>query len=304
MPLEYIECFGQPVGSAGLAASVRSKECPFTHAKCRKKFGNTLINGACTLAPQSTGLPVICCPWRLYANNYQTLRDVAEIAFGKEARLLLEHEAVPDKGRIVVPFGHRQGKEIRIAHREGGHSSKFSVDWVLALLDENHNLEEFVATEVQTIDTTGNYQRQFWDIAQNLDPSAFSGKEQPVRASSNFNYENVNKRILPQLITKGHILRREPLCKKGLFFICPQPVYERITDRVGTLPAYPVQTGSITFLAYQVDTDSPLRPYPLELITQHTSTTEQLSVAFSSPRSLPRAGVYETAIRRALDERL
>lgn len=50
--------------------------------------------------------------------------------------------------------------------------------------------------------------------------------------------------------------RREPLCTKGLFFICPSPVHDRIMSRVGKLDDDPIQSGSVTFLSYSVDQDS------------------------------------------------
>lgn len=161
----------------------------------------------------------------------------------------------------------------------------------------------FVAVEVQTIDTTGNYRKQFWDLAHRFDPAVAEDKE-PTKSSSSFNFENVNKRIIPQLITKGHILRREKLCTRGLFFICPSAVYERIQQRVGELDDYPIQSGSITFLAYSIDQKSKTEPKSLRLDSCSTTTSEQLSVAFSSPKNLPPKGVYEEAIRRALAERL
>jgi len=123
-------------------------------------------------------------------------------------------------------------------------------------------------------------------------------------SSSNFNFENVNKRIIPQLITKGHILRREKLCSRGLFFICPTAVYRRIQQRVGELEDYPMQSGSITFLAYSLDTKSSSEPKWLRLDSSATTTSEQLSVAFSSPKNLPPKGVYEDAVRKALTDRL
>ena len=46
----------------------------------------------------------------------------------------------------------------------------------------------------------------------------------PEYSNAGMNWENVNKRILPQLIYKGHVLRREELCRKGLFFVCPKHV--------------------------------------------------------------------------------
>ena len=305
MPLRYVECFGETPSSPKLQDALSSANCPFVGGQCSKKFQKGPVSGSCALAQSSDNVPVICCPKRLYAENYKALRHVARLAFGEHVPVVLENEKLPRKGQFAVPFGQRQGKEIRVRHSESAGSSKFSVDWIIARVTNSGVLREFVAVEVQTIDTTGNYQHQFWDIARTHCPTVLERFTSPKMASSNFNYENVNKRILPQLITKGHILRREPLCEKGLFFVCPIRVFERIIDRVGDLPAYPMQTGSVTMLGFQLGKKKTEFGYrELVLERELTTTTDQLSLAFSSPASLPEAGVYERAIKLALKARL
>ena len=303
MPLEYYEIFGYTPDSKTAKTAFLQKECPFVGGECSKSFANGIISGSCTLVNPTNGNPVPCCPKRLYGDDLRVLTDVAEHAWGLDIPVILGKQPVPKKGKFVVPFGQRQGHEIRIPHKALVGSSKFSIDWILALVDENRELKDFVAVEVQTIDTTGNYRRQFWELAQRFEPQG-QLLEKPKKSSSNFNFENVNKRIIPQLISKGHILRREKLCTRGLFFICPTGVYERIQQRVGELEDYPIQSGSITFLAYSIDTDSKFEPKHLKLDNCATTTTEQLSVAFSSPKNLPPKGVYEEAIRKALGDRL
>src|SRR5690606_34526853 len=101
-----------------------------------------------------------------------------------------------------------------------------------------------------------------------LDPA-----RQVESATAGFNWENVNKRILPQLIYKGNVLQREHLCRKGLFFVTPTPVYNKIVGRLGgkdVLQEYPLQSGSITFLAYNVDpqADSTTHGTPVPLLQE------------------------------------
>ena len=55
--------------------------CPFLGQTCTKTLRDGTISGMCTLKPKTSG-PVICCPVRLYADDYQILKDVAEQAFG------------------------------------------------------------------------------------------------------------------------------------------------------------------------------------------------------------------------------
>ena len=209
MPLEFVECFGENPESPRLASSLRARLCPFVGGECSKRFNSGVTSGACTLASASGGAPTVCCPKRLYADSYRVLRDVAESAFGTSATFVLQGEEPPKGTEFVLPFGQNQGHEIRVPAREGSGGSKFSVDWVIARISSSIELIDFVAVEVQTIDTTGNYPLQFWRLAERHAPDLVAEAPRPAPSASSFNYENVNKRILPQLITKGHILRRE-----------------------------------------------------------------------------------------------
>ena len=261
-----------------------------------------MASGLCSAAAAKNPTPVICCPQRLYANNYQVLRRVCHSAFGPDIPMLTEvRDGLPASG-AAIPFGQRLGKELKVKSR----GSSYSFDWIIARVDGNGVLVEFVAAEVQTIDTTGSYRRQSWDLQAAHQGGGITGFAQPVAGkSSNFNYENVNKRILPQLITKGHLLRVEELCKKGLFFICPTPVLERIYRRLGNpLAEYALQPGSITFQDYTVDVSSPIRPYPLKPGLSFTTTHDQLALAFSSPQNLPPKNSYSKIVSEAVKERL
>ena len=164
------------------------------------------------------------------------------------------------------------------------------MDWVLARLNEQDGLEEFVAVEVQSIDTTGNYQDE-----RN---AYLSDRDFPGQSTAGFNWENVNKRILPQIIYKGHVLRRERLCRHGLFFVCPQPVYEKIRERLGgNLLAYNPQPGALSLMWYNVSSTAPEgQSRELQFVGKFTTTVDQIALAFTSPSNLPDENVYEAAI--------
>ncbi len=153
-------------------------------------------------------------------------------------------------------------------------------------------MKEFVAVEVQSIDTTGNY-RQERD-------AYLAGRDFAGYSSAGINWENVNKRILPQLIYKGHVLRRETLCRAGIFFVCPAPVYERINVRVGgQLMKYPaLAPGTLTFRWYDIGPEVQSGEVRrLVFKGQLTTTVEQLAYAFLSPGNLPPEDSYANAIR-------
>jgi hypothetical protein len=155
-------------------------------------------------------------------------------------------------------------------------------------------LINFVAVEVQSIDTTGNYRGER--------EAYLSGQPFPGYSTAGFNWENVNKRIVPQLIYKGHVLRQEPLCQKGLFFVCPTPVYQKISERLGGgLRSYPAQPGSLTIMWYDIGPAVPSGEQRELIGVGHLTTTiDQVALAFTAPSNLPPAQVYENAIRASL----
>ncbi len=292
MSLEVFEWFGNPLSvRSSEAESLRKrKHCPFLDLPCTKSFNDGTISGACSMKSNQDG--VVCtCPKRLYAEDYLTLADVARLAFGQDAQLLhpLALGNADPKQNQIVPLGQGSGREVRLPGRRG--KGQFSVDWVLCRLDSKRHLLDFVAVEVQTIDTTGTYRPAVEQYRK--------GVRQPLRSTAGLNWENVNKRILPQLIFKGHVLRREALCTKGLFFVCPSTVYHHIQSRLGeSLMPYPnLQPGCITFLWYDIDVANQGR---LKQAGHFTTTIDQVALAFTSPRDLPDAGVYQKQIESVI----
>ena len=161
---------------------------------------------------------------------------------------------------------------------------------------ESTDLAEFTAIEVQTIDTTGNYRdaREALLDGRRIEPSTVG-----------LNWENVSKRIIPQLIYKGQVLQREDLCRTGLYFVCPQPVYERVLTRLGgreKLPKFPTQPASIHFVSYDYLNSEPVEDgsiAPLGVLEEHCTTVYKVQEAFSS-LNLTEGNVYRDALRRSL----
>lgn len=294
MSLRVVELFGYaPEDKSETASAFRKKsECPFVGGTCIKKFKSGLVSGACALKPVTSG-PVICCPNRMYAEDYRVLLDVANDAFGADMRLCRTLADVKADGKDVMVFGKRWGKELRLPNR--GDGGGYFVDWVLALLDNQRKLAGFVAVELQTMDTTGSYEAE---VRAHL-----SNQPWDKGSKAGINWENVAKRILPQIIFKGHVLRNEPLCTKGMYFICPAPVHERIMTRLGgDLRKYHPQSGALTFRWY--DLSPPAKPGERRTLAfggQITTTVDQVALAFTSPKNLPDPGVYEAAIRAELE---
>ena len=299
MASTIVELFGyDPKDQSPAAKTARLKlECPFTASTCSKSLNDGIVSGVCTISQVNSG-PVICCPVRLYAEDYKILKDISDTAFGSEKELvpgnkIKQHLARKSDKEFVAVFGKRWGKELRLPNRKKGKGGAYFVDWILAEIDANGALKSFVAIEVQSIDTTGNYRAEREAHMNSLEAS---------RSTAGFNWENVNKRILPQIIYKGHVLRQEPLCQKGLFFVCPTPVYEKILERLGgKLNPIHMQSGSLTIRWYNVGSKSAFGEIrSLDFGGQLTTTVDQVALAFTAPSNLPPPRVYEEAISAEL----
>ncbi len=280
--------------------AVTDKRCPFLGSACTKLFGRTrTISGVCAIRQKKVGSPsVICCPNRIYAEDYKMLRTISRMAFKQDLRLYAGRVAVTkakSEGGAIAVFGHGWGGELRLPKRNGVGS--YFVDWVLVRLDGKGQLVDFTAIEVQTIDTTGKY-----SDAQ----KALKKDRTIVSDTVGLNWENVSKRIIPQLIYKGQVLQREELCKTGLYFVCPMPIYERVLTRLGgkeRIPSFPTQPAAIHFLAYDYAKASSSVPFgkivPLDVLEEHCTTVYKIQEAFSAI-SLPEGNAYGNAIRKCL----
>lgn len=294
------EFFGYHSGdnSSNALKCAQESQCPIIESRCIKTFNDGTISGVCSLKP-ITSEPVICCPVRLYADNYKLLRDIAQSAFNENMILVPGNEALihtkTKNTPCVAVFGKGWGRELRLPQKSG--KGGYFVDWVLAKLSNTGELIEFVAVEVQTIDSTGNYRNGYQALKEN---------RSIAKTTAGLNWENVSKRILPQLIYKGQILQREELCKKGLFFVCPGPVHTRIMNRLGGregLPKYTLQPASITFVTYDYDhTKDQItgQILALEKTSIHSTTVYKVQEAFNNV-TLPNENVYKDAILKALN---
>lgn len=274
--------------------------CPFLSSYCTKSLGDRssrMLSGVCSIRQVTEGSPdVICCPNRLYADDYKLLSIITELAFGKKYNLYAGRSAVEkakeEHGAIAV-FGHGWGGELPLPKRQGRGS--YYVDWILARLDEEGQLAELTASEIQTIDTTGSYRNARTALIESGDI---------VKDTVGLNWENVSKRIIPQIIYKGQVLQREELCRSGLYFVCPKPVYNKVLERLGgkdKLPQFPTQPAAIHFLAYdyveEEQQDGTIRP--LDVIEEYITTIYKVQEAFSAV-DLPEQNVYRDAIIKAL----
>lgn len=217
-----VEVFGySPIDTTPTARKFwQLNACPFIGKACSKyDHTNTICYGTCSVT--NTGQNVVICPNRLYADGYATINRVSREVFGN-VRFMLFDEYIKEATKpgallnCVVALGQNSGKEVKL--------SKMSMDWVLAHIVDGA-LIGYVGIEVQSIDITGNY-RDAWYAARDQ-------KKIIPPSEHGLNWANVHKRLIPQIIRKSLVYSKSILVKKGLYFIVPEPVYQRFEEIIG-----------------------------------------------------------------------
>lgn len=284
MATRIVELFGyDPLCQTAAAKEARAEHfCHFIKAPCQKLLSDSARSGVCSLSSLKHG-SVICCPHKLYAEQRKIFHDVADVAFGPHQRLaFIEAESSDHQSGDVVLI-----KEIPIPGRRA--SSYTFVDWVLAKMNDAGEILSFVPLELQTIDTTGNYRAE----RNGYLSESPTGKP----SSAGFNWENVNKRLIPQILLKGALLQNEKRCHKGMFLVCSSQIAERIVEQAiaHKLSLTEPHPGSITILGYELGppgSDNGL--LPMNLASTTTLNLAELAILVNGKGS-DEALVYEKA---------
>ena len=148
-------------------------QCPFINSECIKRSHR--ITGSypvCSIWSRSTHPRLICvCPKRFY-----------------EAEFLQEVVAKCWKG--IPPTDPQIAHEVKIA-------SFGMVDFVIADIDQSSNqVKDFLSVELQAVDITGSVGVAYNAVLNHVEQMA-------DKVSYGFNWANVRKRYIAQLITKG-----------------------------------------------------------------------------------------------------
>jgi hypothetical protein len=268
--------------------------CPFTQTSCTKINHNSgIIYGTCSASTKSKS--VIICPNRLYANSYECIKAVSQEAFGSHPFLMFgeywkKREELGDD-KVVIALGQNSGREVKLG-------TSLSMDWILAVV-KGKRLVEYLGIEVQSIDITNNY-RDNWHYFKNQD--YLNGRKVPP-SEHGYNWANVHKRLIPQLIRKGVIYADSKLVNHGLFFILPESVYQKFEDVVGKLgPSDGLPKNTMTVLTYDLGPVSPNAPIrPLQRVRTVNFLVKDFANAFIAGASLPSGETLDRCVKTVLN---
>lgn len=226
MPSHHLaEIFGFPYDNLSDKAERyrNSKLCPYNNKvpSCTKNSVKKPL-GVCGIFENDS--PVITCPIR-FREDWVIVEDAAQFFFKSN-----EH--------------FTSLSEIRLNDAEG--NSAGNIDFVLVSLDKQGNISDFGALEVQAVYISGNVSNSFEYYMQNRKfeyDFDWEGVARPDYLSSS------RKRLVPQLIYKGRILRE---WKKKIAVVIQDTFYATIPQ----LPTVAPEEADIAWLIYKLEHDT------------------------------------------------
>jgi hypothetical protein len=222
--------------------------CPFRNSVCTKR--SQRLAGpfpVCSVFRQRKGeekTPIVVCPRRLYAADIYN--DV------------IQH---------VWP-GEKPTNPIRVHEIKMGDVG--NVDMVIAdLSDDRQSIKDFVSIELQAVDITGSYEPAYTAIVlnQSLDK----------RPTYNFNYRNVQKRFITQLIDKGFFHHH---WRTKIIAVLQDVIYDNLKERIN-FTEVDVERSNVVFMQYSmVLVDKPYgKRYELRLRNVSGTTHNELMMS-------------------------
>jgi len=249
--------------------------CPFTGAPCTKtNHDRTLTYGTCVLS--AAGRLVVVCPKRFYGAGHHILKTLGAQHFpGLPVLDFDEYRRSRPNAEVAVLLGQGSGREVS--------AGNMSLDWVIARASAGR-LVDFVVIEVQSIDITGNY-RDCWDGYRRFRVRRSDVSQIPP-GEFGFNWANVHKRIIPQLLRKSLLIQKAGIQSRGIELLLPDQVFAKFDEVMGfsSLQNYsPQDSQSIRVRSYALGA-SPGPTGFRELTMTHTVSTsfESFSARFIS----------------------
>lgn len=166
-----------------------------------------------------------------------------------------------------------------------------NVDFVIADVQDDGEVEQFLSVELQAIDITGSVFPAYQALR--------AGADLERRPTYGLNWDNVYKRYVTQLIRKGYFHHH---WKSKIVAVIPEQVYQYITSRADFIRSADVKSAqvNIIFMTYRLESD-PTRPgeFRPALVTVEGTSHSSLQNAILY-KEAPQRDAFTTQIKRSL----
>ncbi len=276
MPCNPESIIGEVLGKKalkGLDPAASDFMCPFIQSRCVKRSTQLPDQPypVCTLWRRADGAPnpandlIFVCPKRFYAVDFLTE--------------VIEHCWPGDK-----PLNPQVAPEVKM-------SGFGNVDFVIADVKEDGEVDQFLSVELQAIDITGSVFAAYQALRANADLAK--------RPTYGLNWDNVYKRYITQLIRKGYFHHH---WKSKIVAVIPEQVYQYIVGRADFIRSPDVKSAqvNIIFMTYRLE-DDPTRPgeYRPALVTVEGTSHSSLQNAILY-KEAPQREAFTAQIKRSL----
>lgn len=257
----------------GLDPATTDFLCPFIQSRCVKRSTQLPQEPypVCTLWRRSDGAAdagndlIFVCPKRFYAVDFLTE--------------VIAHCWPGDK-----PANPQVAPEVKM-------SGFGNVDFVIADVKEDGEVDQFLSVELQAIDITGSVFSAYQALRASTDL--------PKRPTYGLNWDNVYKRYITQLIRKGYFHHH---WKSKIVAVIPEQVYQYIVGRADFIRSPDVKSAqvNIIFMTYRLE-DDPTRPgeYRPVLVTVEGTSHSSLQNAILY-KEAPQREAFTAQIKRSL----
>ncbi len=276
MPFNPEGIIGEVLGKKtlkGADPAASNFECPFIRSRCPKRSTQlpdepypvcTLWkNGPATNPDEDL---IFVCPKRFYAVDFLT-------------------EVIQHCWPGAAPANPQIAREVKM-------TGFGNVDFVIADVKDDNEIEQFLSVELQAIDITGSAFAAYQALR--------AAQDLATRPTYGFNWDNVYKRYITQLIRKGYFHHH---WKSKIVAVIPEQVYRYIHSRAAFMKTNDVKndpTVNIIFMTYCLEHD-PTRPneYRPRLVTvEGTSHTNlQNAILYKEP---PKRDAFTAQIKSSL----
>lgn len=257
----------------GLDPAASDFLCPFIQSRCVKRSTQLPDEPypVCTLWRRSDGAAdpgndlIFVCPKRFYAVDFLTE--------------VIEHCWPGEK-----PANPQVAPEVKM-------SGFGNVDFVIADVKDDGEVDQFLSVELQAIDITGSVFSAYQALRASTDLER--------RPTYGLNWDNVYKRYITQLIRKGYFHHH---WKSKIVAVIPEQVYQYIVGRADFIRSPDVKSAqvNIIFMTYRLE-DDPMRPgeYRPALVTVEGTSHSSLQNAILY-KEAPQREAFTAQIKRSL----
>lgn len=278
MPCNPENIIGEILGrrsQKGFDPATHGFECPYIKSPCLKRSKQLADN-----EPYP-----ICSLWKRFSDEADPIEDLIFVCPKRFYAVDFLTEVIEHCWPGNEPKNPQVAPEVQMKGFD-------NVDFVIADISENGEVDQFLSVELQAIDITGSVFKAYGAIR--------AGVDLDKRPTYGFNWDNVYKRYITQLIRKGYFHHH---WKSKIVAVIPEQVYQYIVSRADFIRSPDVKSPqvNIIFMTYRLEHD-PDRPdeYRPRLATVEGTSHSSLQNAILY-KEAPQKEAFAKQIKRSLN---